>query len=165
MSNIISVCPGCGVRLNSMNNLQEKDFNASSACRELYYQLSYYTLSLQDEDFIHQLIVDTYAAQHYGKNMKPMTITFALIGLYLVNEKDYSGKKVQLIHMKLANKAKNWPSFFLPKQKAHLTVKEVFEKKDDKKQEMIRNWCKDVWKIWKPEENMIASILQKYLDY
>ena len=115
MSNIVSICPGCGVTLNSKNNLLEKDFNASSACRELYYQLSYYTLALQYEDFSHQLILDTYAGQH----------------------------------------------FLLPKQKAQLTVKEVFEITDDKKQEMIKNWCKDVWKIWKSEENEIASILQE----
>ena len=102
MEKRIVVCPGCGVQLASENEKLDDQFHASAACRALSYELSYYTLSLQDSDFIHQLVVDTYAAQHVGPQVKPITIAFALVGLYLVCEKQYTGKHVQHTHMVLA---------------------------------------------------------------
>jgi hypothetical protein len=95
MSKIIVICPGCGVQLYSDNDNLDKDFNASLACLGLMFELSYYTLSLQDNYFIHQLIVDAYAAQHSGKDVKTITTAFALGGLFLVNERTYTGKQVQ----------------------------------------------------------------------
>src|SRR5579872_6738537 len=117
-------CPGCGLLIYS-GSILEKDFNALTSCRELLFELSYYTLSLKDEDFIHQLIVDTYAAQHSGEKVKPITTLFALIGLFLVNEKHFSGKQVQLAHMALSKKTKNWPHFVVPIEKNWLTVQNV----------------------------------------
>jgi hypothetical protein len=47
-------------------------------------------------------------------NTKPITIIFALIGLYLHLEKNFTGKEVQFAHMKLVKHRKNWPNFKLP---------------------------------------------------
>ena len=163
MVTTLVICPGCGVKINSEETEQEKDFLASHACWNLYLELSYYTLMLQDGYFIHQLIVDAYAAQHYKENMKPITITFALVGLYLVNVKKVSGKTVQEVHIKLANKSKTWPLFALPITKSSITVKDVLEAPDDQKQETIKKWSQSVWNIWHHEENTIAALLQKYL--
>jgi hypothetical protein len=74
MSKII-MCPGCGLNLPSAEEQLDERYNASYACRQLYGELSAYTLSLRDVDFIHQLGVDTYAAQHAGANIKPIAIT------------------------------------------------------------------------------------------
>lgn len=60
-----------------------------------YEQLSYYTLSLQDNEFIHQHIVDAYAAQMANENTKPISLIFALVGLYLCIEKNYNGREIQ----------------------------------------------------------------------
>ncbi len=133
--------------------------------KALYLQLSYYTLSRGDTYFIHQLIVDTYCAQHFGPDVKPIAITFAVIGLYLVNEKKYTGKQVQNVHITLAgkNKAKNWPQLHPPNEKATLSVEDVLEAPDDQKDEMIKKWCQAVWKTWKPQEDVIANTLMQFL--
>lgn len=157
------VCPGCGVVIKSETRESEKDFNASVACRKLYYDLSYYTLSLQDPGFIHQLIVDAYAAQHVGARTKPITITFALAGLYLVNEKGFDGRRVQLIHIAMAKKNKSWPDFHPPESKEWLMAKEVMEVPDNLKQEMIRKWSASVWEIWEREGDKIQVFLKTYL--
>jgi hypothetical protein len=157
------ICPGCGVKIISENTALDKDFNAAYVCRHLCYKLSYYTLALHDSYFMHQLVVDTYAAQHAGKYVKPVAIAFGLVGLYLVNEKNYTGKQVQLIHMALAKKSKVWPSFSVPKRKPWLTVKDVVESPNDKKQEMIKKWSKSVWEVWKPEQEKVEALLRQYL--
>lgn len=66
----------------------------SQSDQEAFNELSYYTLSHGDPAFIHQYIVDAYAAQHADEKSKPITVAFALIGLYLHIEKHYSGKQV-----------------------------------------------------------------------
>ncbi|OLB29569.1 MAG: hypothetical protein AUF64_06070 [Chloroflexi bacterium 13_1_20CM_54_36] len=166
MEKRIVVCPGCGVQLASENEKLDDQFHASAACRALSYELSYYTLSLQDSDFIHQLVVDTYAAQHVGPQVKPITIAFALVGLYLVCEKQYTGKHVQHTHMVLAtaNHSKIWPQFSLPTTKAFLTVQDVVHSPDKTKQEMITNWCQSVWQIWKPEREKVMALLNRYVS-
>ncbi len=164
MKNNLFICPGCGAQISSDDGTLDKDFNALTVCRNKYFELSYFTLSLQDKNFIHQLIVDAYAAQHSGTKVKPIATIFALFGLYLVHERNYTGRQVQLAHIELANKSKTWPRFSQPKEKNWITVFDVAETPDDRKQEMIMKWSASVWNIWKYEQKKIEALLGKYLD-
>ena len=166
MEKHIVVCPGCGIQLSSAHDALDEQFNASAACRALCYELSYYTLSLQDSSFLHQLVVDTYAAQHAGTQVKPITTTFALVGLYLVCEKQYTGRHVQHVHMMLANanQSKRWPQFSLPQAQAVLTVQDVVSSPDNQKQEMIHTWCQSVWELWKSEREKVIAVIRTYLS-
>jgi hypothetical protein len=154
----VVVCPGCGVKINSADDSLDEVFNASKVCRKLMYQISYSTLSLQDDYFLHQLAVDAYAAQHQGNKAKPISTAFGLIGLYLVNEKNYTGREVQLAHIELANKSKVWPQFPAPKEKNWLTVKDVIEGPENEREILIKKWNKSVWDGWKPEQEKVAAL-------
>lgn len=158
------VCPGCGAAINSNSSALDKAFNASACCRSLYFELSYFTISLGDTYFIHQLIVDAYAAQHLSNRVKPITAAFALVGLYLVWERGYSGKEVQNMHTELARGSKVWPQFQIPKEKEWLTVQEVSQSPEDEKEEMIKSWSKSVWEVWKTEKDSIAKLLYQHLE-
>jgi hypothetical protein len=70
----------------------------------LYSELAYYTLAHSDPAFIHQYVVDAYTAQTADESSKPISVVFALIGLYLHVEKGYNGKQVQHAHTRLANR-------------------------------------------------------------
>ncbi len=48
--------------------------------QEKYYELSYYTISHPSLSFIHQHIVDAYAAQHADEKTKPIELIPNLIG-------------------------------------------------------------------------------------
>lgn len=160
---IISTCPGCGATINSQKSGFDTGFNATSACIAKYHELSIYTLQLRDTEFIHQLIVDAYAAQHASKNMPHVTATFALIGLYLVCNHGYTGKQAQRAHMILANKTKDWPQFLPDCRKAELTVVDVLDCSDDIKKEMIRKWAKAVWDSWEHQHARVKELVDKYL--
>jgi hypothetical protein len=160
---LTSVCPGCGVKLVTDKLDLAPGFNSSLACLELYYNLTVFTLSLQDREFIHQIAVDAYAAQHFGPKMKPVTITFALIGLYLVFERGYTGREAQLAHIKLGKTRREWPRFDVPLQKALLTVQDVLNSGEENYREFIIKWGKSVWEIWGEEDGKIAGLVNKYL--
>ena len=69
-------------------------------------ELTYYTLNKADRNFIHQHVVDAYAAQNADAETKPITLFFALAGLYLLIEKNYTGKEVQAAHIKMSTRKK-----------------------------------------------------------
>ena len=159
-----TTCPDCGLILSSAEEQLDERYYAPYACRQLYYELSAYTLSLGDAEFIHQYAVDTYAAQHAGANLKPIGITFALVGLYLAHEHGYSGKQVQRAHMLLAKASKKWPQFRQPEEKASVTVLDVLNAPEDRRNEMLREWGRAVWRIWAPERAKIVALVHEYLN-
>ena len=81
----------------------------------------------RDKEFIHQLVVDSYAAQHSGPKVKPISTVFALIGLYLTFEHGYTGKEVQRAHMEIAKTRRLWPRFNPPPEKGKLTVRDALQ--------------------------------------
>lgn len=134
--------------------------------RELkrYHELCYYTLAHPDPAFIHQYAVDAFAAQHADHATKPITLTFALIGLYLHLEKRYSGKAVQRAHTQLARRRKNWPTFNLPESRGALTVDDVLNVPPGVERDaMIRKWCASVWDAYRDNHERVAALIQSEL--
>ncbi|MGH7245990.1 MAG: DUF5946 family protein [Candidatus Levyibacteriota bacterium] len=129
-----------------------------------FHELSYYTLSHKTEEFIHQYIIDAFAAQTADEKTKPVKINFGLIGLYLHLEKGYSGKQVQLAHMQLTKYKKFLPVIVLPKNRGDITVLEVLKEPEGlARDEKIEEWMLEVWQAYASEHKKIADFLQKYL--
>ena len=129
--------------------------------QEAFNELSYYTLSHADPAFIHQYIVDAYAAQHADEKSKPIKIAFALIGLYLHIEKHYSGKEVQKAHMRLAKKKKQWPLFDLPAHRGNIGVTDVLRAKPGPQRDRaIKEWSASVWEAWSESHAKVADLVQ-----
>ena len=114
--------------------------------QEAFYELCCYTTTHSDTNFIHQHVVDAFAAQTADKKTKSITITFALVGLYLHLEKNFTGKKVQQAHIQLAKHKKFWPNFKLPEKRGNITVYDVIKVEEGlNRDEMIFKWCESVW--------------------
>ena len=158
----MSICPGCGLRFESDDQSLNDRYNASSNCWQIYCDLSAFTLSLKDPDFIHQLAVDAYATQHVGPNVKPISPAFALIGLYLTFERGYTGKQVQQAHISLGKKRTLWPRFNQPNAKIALTVLDVFQSPESQRADMIKKWGRSVWEKWEPRQS-VRKIVETYL--
>jgi hypothetical protein len=133
--------------------------------QDLYNELSLYTLQHNDPAFIHQYMVDTYAAQYADKNTKPITTAFALMGLYLHLEKNYSGKEVQKAHMQMGKKKREWPRFQFPKERGQITVADVLKAKPGiSRDKMINKWSYSVWRAWSENQTKIAYWLKSELN-
>jgi hypothetical protein len=127
---------------------------------ERYNELALYTLEHKDPSFIHQYVVDAFAAQHADKDTKPITLAFALAGLYLHVEKNYSGREIQLVHMRMAKIKKDWPKFSIPNEKGHITIKDVLRARPGfKRDEMINKWSASVWSAWSKNKEKIMALV------
>jgi len=130
-----------------------------------YHELSFYTLALKDKDFIHQHIVDAFAAQTADEKTKDITLFFSLAGLYLFLEKKYTGKQVQHAHQLMAAKTKNFFKINLPPERGVITVNEVLEAPAGfKRNEMIKQWCQAVWAAYHSEHNKVIKMTAQLLS-
>ena len=133
--------------------------------QELFDELAFYTLTLHDPAFLHQNAVDAFAAQHVSAETKPITAVFALIGLYLTLEKGFSGRQVQLAHMRLARQRKQWPKIPPNSERASFSVADVLAAEPcAPREQAIRNWCTAVWETWAHQRPLIVQLAREELD-
>ena len=105
----MSRCPSCGLLAAPQPGLPEAPFPSSVECWEVYGPLTAYDLGRARPDFLHQVAVDAYAAQHPGPPAKRVTLWFALAGLYLALEEGWTGRQVQVAHQRLSHLDKVGP--------------------------------------------------------
>jgi hypothetical protein len=126
---------------------------------DAFHELSYYTLAHPNEDFIHQHVVDAFAAQSASADDKPIKVAFALIGLCLHLERGLNGRQVQLAHMQLAHRRKGWPSFPVPSEEGALTVHYVLRRSAGPERDAaIHDWCATVWRTWQHVHAQVRAL-------
>ena len=132
--------------------------------KDAFYELSCYTTARADPQFIHQYVVDAFAAQYACETTKSITITFALVGLYLHIEKDFTGKEVQRAHIQLAKHKRSWPKFKLPEYRGNITIYDVIAAPEgSKRDEVINKWCASVWDAYKENHYRVVSLVKREL--
>jgi succinate dehydrogenase hydrophobic anchor subunit len=125
----------------------------------LFRELTFYTLAHGDSAFIHQHVVDAYAAQNAEATTKPIAITFALIGLYLYLEHGFTGRQVQLAHIRMARHRKLWLTFPLLEDRGDIQISDVLAVKPGAARDAaIRTWCESVWQTWSHAGPAIAAL-------
>lgn len=133
--------------------------------QELYHELAYYTLSHNENSFIHQHIVDAFTAQEADEKTKPIAIVYALAGLYLHLEKKYTGREVQLAHVTMSKGSKIFEKIILPDNRGIFTVKTVLETSPgNERDQMIHQWCLSVWDAYSSEHKKVISMTDKLLQ-
>jgi hypothetical protein len=131
--------------------------------QDAYNELSGYTLTHFGPAFIHQYVVDAFAAQNADERTKPIKLTFALVGLYLHVEKSYSGKQVQKVHMLLARRKREWPSFALPRDRGVMTAADVIAAPAGPDRDAaIDVCCASVWKAFRDSHKAVADLLHQH---
>jgi hypothetical protein len=131
--------------------------------QQAYEELQAYTLTHGDRAFIHQHVVDTWTAQHADEHTKPIGLTFALVGLYLHLEKGFSGRAVQRVHMLLARRKRDWPSFALPHERGAVTARQVMmATAGPDRDRAIEAWCSSVWAAFRDSHGAVAEMLKHH---
>jgi hypothetical protein len=127
---------------------------------EPFQELSYYTLSIGDREFIHQHAVDAQAAQLADRDTKPISIVFALSGLYLAVDRGWTGRAVQLFHMKMARHKRPWPGIMLPASRGSTTVADVLAvEPGEDRDARIRDWSRSVWEAYASSREVIRRLV------
>jgi len=127
-----------------------------------YNELAAYTLAHGDAAFIHQHVVDAFAAQHATEDSKPIGVAFALIGLYLHLERSRTGKEVQQAHMRLGRRRRQWPAFELPLTRGEMTIHDVVAvAPGPERDRAIDDWCASVWEAWSGSHERVVALLDE----
>ena len=130
---------------------------------DAYHELCCYTLVHDDPSFIHQHVVDAFAAQMADDQTKPIKLTFALVGLYLHVEKQFSGKRVQQVHMDLARMKRSWLSLGLPSGRGTVTAADVLAvSAGPQRDRAIHAWCVAVWISFGACRQAVIELLRDY---
>ncbi len=138
------------------------DPEVREAERRAYDELQCYTLELRDAPFIHQHVVDAWAAQHADAQGKPITLTFALVGLYLHLERGFTGRAVQLAHMAMARTKHDWPRFTLPPSRGPVTARDVMAAPAGAARDCaIDTWCASVWEAYAGSHRAVGELLHQ----
>ena len=128
--------------------------------QEIFDELSFYTLSLGDEKFIHQHVVDAFTAQSATMQTNPIKIYFALVGLHLFVEKNFTGKQVQNIHILLSKRHKKFGIIYIPETKGEINISDVLKATPGVEREiMIKFWCASIWEAYSSEHKKIMEYL------
>jgi hypothetical protein len=126
-----------------------------------YHELYAYTMG-RGTDFILQHVVDAYAAQTATSATKPMKIVFALVGLYLHVEKQFSGRRVQRVHMLMGRRKREWPRIPLPQGRGELSVADVLAVAEGAERDLaIDAWCRSVWNAYADSRSIIVTLLDE----
>ena len=134
-----------------------------SAEQDAYHELSAYTLTHGDATFIHQHVVDAWAAQHAVEGGKPIGLTFALVGLYLHLEEGFSGRQVQRAHMEMGRSKREWPTFAMPAERGAITAIDVMAAPEGpERDQAIDDWCRSVWEAFSANRPAVEALLQAY---
>lgn len=128
---------------------------------EAYHELQAYSVSLGDAEFIHQHVVDAWAAQQADDSTKPITLAFALAGFYLHIEKGLTGRQVQRMHMRMARRRRDWPRFPLPDDRGAIAVEQVVaQPPGPARNEAIEAWCRSVWNAYHASRQEVIDMLR-----
>ncbi|HKF45810.1 MAG TPA: DUF5946 family protein [Terracidiphilus sp.] len=137
-----------------------------SSDESLYHELCAYTLGHGDPAFLHQHVVDAYAAQHAHESGKPIGPVFALVGLYLHVERGFTGRQVQRVHMQLGEDHRKWAMPPLPLERGAIGVRHVMAAAPGPERDaMIHRWCASVWSVFGDARNQIVELLRRELNF
>ncbi len=161
----MAACQGCGVVLPGSGDPWDPRSTASEACHALYGEvLGYEHEHLAELGGWHQLLVDTYGAQHVGPRSPAITGAFGLIGLYLTLERGWTGLRVRAAHQALAARYRDWPLLGRPPEAASMTVQDLaFAGTPAEYVEVLHDWAGTVWASWRREHPRIAELVRERL--
>lgn len=130
----------------------------------MFHELSCYSSSHADPKFIHQHVVDAFALETADEETKNIKVVFALIGLFLHVEKNFTGKEVQNAHIKLGKPNKAWPKLVLPINRGDISIKNVMECPEGLKRDMaIEKWCISIWDSYSHCHESVEKLVQENL--
>jgi hypothetical protein len=133
-----------------------------NAEEEAYHEVSAYTLTHGGSTFIHQHVVDAWAAQHAHAESKSIGVFFALVGLYLHVERGFTGREVQRVHMALAKRPEAWPVGTLPLARGTITALDVVEAPEGAERDArISAWAGAVWAAYAGSRNLVEGLLRR----
>jgi hypothetical protein len=148
VSTALEVCV-CGFEAAPFEGPRHVYFNATAACWATYGEVLAREFSTPALLPIHQLSVDTYAAQHPGGSHPDKSIAIHLVGLYLVLDRQVPTIEMPRRHKYLADAERDWPHFEPPARLGPIRASDVASATSPEAHAAaVRAWARSVWTAW-----------------
>lgn len=122
-----------------------------------------YVYTMGRPGFILQHVVDAFGVQTASDASKPISVVFGLVGLYVRVERQFSGRQVQEVHMKLGRRKRDWPRVYLPEARGSMTVADVLAAPAGVERDIaIDDWCRSVWAAVSGNRQTVIALLREY---
>ena len=129
--------------------------------RSAHEELQCWTLTLGDPTSIHQHVVDAWTAQHADGGGKPIALAFALAGLHLHLNLEFTGREVQRAHMAMALAPNEWPRFPIPEERGTITALDVMRAAPGPDRvKALDAWCSSVWATFRESHQAVAALVE-----
>lgn len=129
--------------------------------RAAYEEVYVYTMGRPG--FILQHVADAFTLETATPDTKPIALVFGLAGLYLHLERQFSGRQVQEMHMKMARFKRAWPNILLPEDRGSVSVLDVLAAPPGPgRDSAIDDWCRSVWSAFAGNRRAIVSLMREY---
>ncbi len=144
-------CPGCGLVLPASDGPTHRYLGASASCWALFGELLAREFGDPAHFRVHQLTVDTYAAQHPGE---PDRRTIQSVGLHLMTlclflERGADVGEGPALHKRIMAHLPYLRWLEPPQFSGRMTVQDVLKARDlGRHEDLVRAWARDVWDAW-----------------
>jgi len=125
---------------------------------DAYDEVNAWTLGPAGLPF-HQFVVDAHAAQVADDGTKPITLAFALAGLYLHLERGYDGDAVRRAHQRMAAGRHAWPVLARPEGRGEVGAADVLATPEPERGAAIEEWCASVWGAYVGTQHAVRALV------
>lgn len=163
-----TICPGCGLRMPARKTTTTSRgyYNVSDECWDLYTEVlgtEYSNAFLFGQ--VHQMTVDSYAAQHAGGPHPDKSVDVHLVGLYLSLQKGIRSPYIPPLLQRLVAAIEVWPHYEPPTERAAITVFDVaFCDATEDHVRVVKDWAEAVWASWSKYHSEVARLVSHSLN-
>lgn len=151
-------CPGCGLIAQDGPDPVPSEFLASSACWRRYGELLARSYGDSEYRAVHQLVVDTYVAQHPTNTTRRSVqqLALCLMTLELFLERGWHVSQGPDLHKRMMANLPELHSLDAPDTATDLTIEKVLGAQDVATyRHLVRAWAEQVWTAWRPQHHTI----------
>ncbi|MFF5207209.1 DUF5946 family protein [Streptosporangium sp. NPDC000396] len=157
----MTVCPGCGLVASAAGGPLPDGYGASAECWGRYGELLARSYAIAEYRHVHQLVVDTYVAQHPGGSSRQeiQRLALCLMTLCLFAGGEADPRDGPALHKQMMA---DRPDYFHwlqpPPQHDLMTAVDVLAARDAIEHErLVWAWGRDVWGAWEPHHATIRQ--------
>lgn len=163
-----SACPGCKVVLPGFIGPTHEYMEASPACWDMFSRVLAREYSDPQYGAAHRLTVDSYAAQHPGKQERRaiQSVNLHLVSLHLMLDRLLAGEFATRVLGLMTQRLKEEFVWLAPPASlGDLTVADVAKANSAEDHiGKVTAWANSVWRAWQPHHPAITKLADRALS-
>ena len=155
-----TICPGCGVKLPTVDGPVHRYMHSSPACWRAFGQVLAREYSSADYSDVHRLSVDAYAVQHPGDNSRQaiQSVGVHLVRLCLFLERGLAPREANDAMLRAARRKAGYTWLERPATLGSVTVVDVVAAQSvEQHRTAVHAWARSAWDAWSIHHELVRK--------